>query len=104
MQRTVDPGAASLQTCSAPANVAPEVIPTKIPSFCASCLLQCMASAFAIVSTRSIRPELTASSVSLGMKSGLQPCSGCGFHAGLLVVAEPSGLLSCLAPEVSIGA
>ena len=40
MQRTVTPFGASAQTRSAPANVAPAVMPTKIPSLCANSPLQ----------------------------------------------------------------
>ena len=38
------------------------------------------------------------------MKSGLQPCIGCGFHAGWLPAGEPSALRACSEPSVSIGA
>ena len=53
---------------------------------------------------RLITPMSTASPVSFGMKSGLQPCIGCGFNAGLALAGEPSGLRSCGVPLVSIGA
>src|SRR3979411_65222 len=35
----------------------------------------------------------TASWASLGMKSGLQPCWGCGVQEGWLAEGEPAGLL-----------
>ena len=54
--------------------------------------------------TRSTKPIATASAVSFGMKSGLQPCNGCGFHEGWLAVGEPSSRRGCSAPLVSIGA
>ena len=40
----------------------------------------------------------TASAVSLGMKSGVQPCMGCGLNAGWAADAEPSGLRCCGVP------
>src|SRR5208282_5109616 len=46
MQSTVAPFGASVQTRRAPANVAPAVMPTKIPSFCAKSRLRRSASAF----------------------------------------------------------
>ena len=49
-------------------------------------------------------PMLTASPVNLGMKSGLQPCIGCGLNAGWPVAGEPSAFRSCFTPLVSIGA
>jgi hypothetical protein len=57
-----------------------------------------------IVRTRSITCIATASPVNLGMKSGLQPCIGCGFQAVWAVTADPSGFRSCGAALVSIGA
>ena len=53
---------------------------------------------------RSITSMSTASPVSFGMKSGLQPCIGCGLNAGWGLAGEPSGLRSCLEPLASIGA
>src|SRR5215813_1420475 len=44
MHSTVSPVFAFLHTSSAPANVAPAVMPTKMPSFCASSRLHFMAS------------------------------------------------------------
>ena len=55
-----------------------------------------MASAPAMVMMRLITPMSTASPVIFGMKSGLQPCIGCGLNAGLGLAGEPSGLRSCL--------
>ena len=98
MASIVAPFGASLQTASAPAKVAPAVMPTKMPSFWASCLLQCIASAPAMVMMRSISFMSTASPVSFGMKSGLQPCIGCGLNAGCGAAGEPSGLRSCSVP------
>jgi hypothetical protein len=69
-------------TCSAPANVPPDVMPTKMPSFFASSLLQRIASALAIRRTWLIAFDVDASPVSFAMKSGLQPCIGCGFQFG----------------------
>ncbi len=68
--------------CRAPANVAPAVMPAKIPSFVARPPLHRSASALAISRMRSITPVSTASLVSFGMKSGVQPCIGCGLNAG----------------------
>src|ERR1019366_7887591 len=51
MHRIVDPLGACAATCSAPAKVAPEEMPTKMPSLRASSLLQRMASAFGIRTT-----------------------------------------------------
>ena len=104
MHSTVEPGAAVLQTSSAPAKVAPAVIPTKMPSFCASSRLHFMASGPAIVMMRLITPMSTASPVIFGMKSGLQPCIGCGLNAALGLAGDPSGLRSCVEPLESIGA
>src|SRR4249920_2796817 len=104
MQRTVELGAALLQTSSAPANVAPAVMPTKIPSFWASSRLHFMASGPATVIMRLITPMSTASPVIFGMKSGLQPCIGCGLNAALGLEGDPSGLRSCVEPLESIGA
>src|SRR5665811_1735782 len=102
MASTVEPGAAFLQTSSAPAKVAPAVMPTKMPSCCASALAFFIASAPAMVMMRLITPMSTASPVSFGMKSGLQPCIGCGLKAGLGLAGEPSGLRSCGVWLVSI--
>src|SRR5262249_43120781 len=104
MHSTVSPVFAFLHTSSAPANVAPAVMPTKMPSFCASSRLHFMASGPAMVRIRLITPISTASPVIFGMKSGLQPCIGCGLNAGLGLAGEPSGLRSCLALLESIGA
>jgi hypothetical protein len=46
MHKIVDPFGAFAATCSAPAKVAPDEIPTKMPSFFASSLLHFSASAF----------------------------------------------------------
>jgi hypothetical protein len=89
------PFGASRATCSAPAKVAPAVMPTKMPSFCASSWLHRIASAPGIVMMRSITFMSTASPVSFGMKSGLQPCIGCGLKAGCGAAGVPSGLRSC---------
>ena len=40
----------------------------------------------------------TASAVSFGMKSGVQPCIGCGLKAGCAVAGDPSGLRACSVP------
>jgi hypothetical protein len=53
---------------------------------------------------RSITPRSTASPVIFGMKSGLQPCIGCGFHTGFATAGEPSAFRSCFVPLDSIGA
>ena len=37
----------------------------------------------------------TASPVSFGMKSGVQPCIGCGLKPGAAAAAVPSGLRCC---------
>src|SRR5438270_120730 len=71
MHKTVEPFGASAQTLSAPAKVAPEVMPTKIPSFFARSWLQRIASAPAMRRILWITPRSTASPVSFGMKSGL---------------------------------
>ena len=89
---------------NAPAKVAPEVMSTKIPSFCASSRLQRIASALAMRRMRSMTPVSTASPVSFGMKSGLQPCIGCGFQTACAEAGEPSSLRCCGVPLVSIGA
>src|SRR5438552_17431026 len=94
MQRMVEPLGASAAMRRAPAKVAPELMPTKIPSFWASSLLQRMASGLVTRRTLWMRLVLIASSASLGMKSGLQPCWGCGVQEGWLVEGEPSGLLA----------
>ncbi len=54
-----------------------------------------MASAPAMVMMRSMTPASTASAVIFGMKSGLQPCIGCGLKAALAAAGEPSGLRGC---------
>ena len=46
----------------------------------------------------------TASPVIFGMKSGLQPCIGCGLNAALGLEGDPSGLRACVEPLESIGA
>ena len=53
---------------------------------------------------RSIAFMSTASPVIFGMKSGLQPCIGCGLNDGCGFAGEPSGLRSCAMWLVSIGA
>src|SRR3954449_244352 len=104
MHNIVEPFGAFLQTSSAPANVAPEVMPTKMPSLRARSLLALIASGPAMVITRLIMPISTASPVSFGTKSGDQPCIGCGFHAALPAAGEPSELRCCGDLLVSIGA
>ena len=42
--------------------------------------------------------------VSFGMKSGAQPCIGCGLNAGCAVAGEPSGLRCWPSPLLSIAA
>jgi hypothetical protein len=71
MQSTVPPFGASAHTRKAPANVAPAVMPTKIPSFCAKSRLQRSASALGMGMIRSMTCISTASAVSFGMKSGV---------------------------------
>ena len=46
----------------------------------------------------------TASAVSFGMKSGVQPCIGWGLKAGWAAAAEPSGLRCWGMPLSSNGA
>ena len=104
MHRMFDPFGALAATCNAAAKVAPEVMPTKMPSFAASSLLHRIASGPAIVSTSEIRPEAMASPVILGMKSGLQPCIGWGLNAGCGAAGVPSALRSWPVPLVSIAA
>src|ERR1700687_5042671 len=104
MHRIVDPFGAVLATCKAPANVPPEAMPTKMPSFFAISLLHLRASGLAMRKTWLMALEATASPVSLAMKSGLQPCVGCRFQLGWPDFAEPSGLRSCSTPLESIGA
>ena len=53
---------------------------------------------------RSITFMSTASAVSFGMKSGVQPCIGCGLKAGWAADGEPSGLRSCVIPLAISGA
>ena len=45
-----------------------------------------------------------ASWASLGMKSGLQPCWGCGVQEGWLAEGVRSGLLGCGRPLETMGA
>src|SRR5664279_2085175 len=104
MARIVEPGAAVLAISNAPAKVAPAVMPTKMPSCCANALAFFMASAPAMVTICEITPVSTASAVIFGMKSGDQPCIGCGLKAALGLAGEPSGLRSCGLLLVSIGA
>src|ERR1700724_2987287 len=59
MHKTVEPLGASAQTRNAPAKVAPEVMPTKMPSFCANSRLQRRASAPGIRRIRSMTPVST---------------------------------------------
>ena len=71
----------------------PAVMPTKMPSFCASS----RAAAHArrrrrSAGSRRSRPVSTASSVSFGMKSGVQPCIGCGLKAGWRGRRRPVGI------------
>jgi hypothetical protein len=77
------PFGASAATCKAPANVAPAVMPTKMPSFCASSWLSRIASAPGDAQDAIDDLHLHASPVSFGMKSGVQPCMGCGLNAGM---------------------
>ena len=77
---TVDPLGASAHTFIAAPNVPPAETPTKIPSCAASFLLHWTASGAGIVMMRSTYFAAIASPVSFGMKSGLQPWIGCGFH------------------------
>ncbi len=67
-------------TRRAPANVAPAVMPTKILSCCAKSRLHRSTSAFAIGMMRWMTFMSTASAVSFGMKSGVQPLLGVGFE------------------------
>ena len=45
-----------------------------------------------------------SSPASFAMKSGLQPCIGCGFQLGCGALADPSSFRSCSIPLESIGA
>src|SRR5438874_10387704 len=98
MHKMFAPFSASAAILSAPAKVAPAVIPTKIPSLAASSLLSRIASGPAIGRMRSMTFIATASSVSLGMKSGVQPCIGCGLNEGCGAAGDPSGLRDCAMP------
>ena len=98
MARMAEPFSASAATRNAPANVAPEVMPTKIPSFVASSLLQRIASGPGMGKMRSMTLMATASPVSLGMKSGVQPCRGCGLKLGCGLAGVPSGFRTCSIP------
>src|SRR6516225_8584779 len=88
MQRILAPFGASAATFSAPAKVAPALMPTKIPSFCASSTLHLIPSAPGIWTIRSITFISTASDLSFGMKSGVQPCKSAGNELRILRFAE----------------
>src|ERR1700722_6554542 len=92
------PLGASAQICKAPARVAPAVMPTKMPSLVASSLLHFSASGPAIRSTLCSTWVSTTSPSNLGMKSGAQPCMGCGLNAGCATAGEPSALRCCGSP------
>src|ERR1700722_4119569 len=92
MHRTVDPWGASAQTFNAAANVPPEEMPTKIPSFRARSLLQRIASAFVMRRIWLTPFVSTTSLTSFAMKSGLHPCIGWGLNAGCAAEGDPSGL------------
>src|SRR5450631_2140420 len=98
MQRMFAPFSASAAIFSAPARVPPEVMPTKMPSWIARSLLQRMASGPAIGRMRSMTFIATASSVSLGIKSGVQPCIGCGLNVGCGAAGVPSEFRDCAMP------
>src|SRR5215469_2764306 len=83
MQTMFAPGGARRATSSAAASVAPLEVPTNIPSFCASSRERRNASAPATGTISSTYPAATASSVSLEMKSGAQPCIRCGRNSGI---------------------
>ena len=100
---TVDPFGADSQIFKAPENVAPLEVPTKIPSFCASSCDSRIASAPLIGTIWCISFIETASSVSLGMKSGAQPCITCGRKFGWLAEGEPSATRGYGMPLLSIG-
>jgi hypothetical protein len=70
MNTTTDPGSSPSQTVSAPASVAPPVMPQKMPSFVASSRDSLSASAPPTPTMRSTCPASIASPVSFGMKSG----------------------------------
>jgi hypothetical protein len=62
-----------------------------------------MASAPATGTISSTRPSLTAHSVRREMKSGAQPCIGCGLNCGWLV-GTPAASRACGMPLASTGA
>ena len=70
----------------------------------ASSLLQRIASGPGMARTRSTSFRSTASPVSLGMKSGVQPCIGCGLKLGCGAAGVPSGLRACSMPLPRSGA
>src|SRR6185295_4090706 len=84
MHRMFDPRGASLAIVNAPANAAPEVMPTKIPSLAARSRLHRIASGPVIGSSLWILFGST-SPANLGTKSGVQPCRGWGFHGTCVV-------------------
>ena len=94
----------ALQTSQRAAKVAPDLMPTKMPFLLARATTHLHRVRRGIVMMRSITFMSTASPVSFGMKSGLQPCIGCGFKAGCGAAGEPSALRSCCVPLASIGA
>ncbi len=103
MHNTFDPGSAFSATASAPASVAPAEMPTKMPSLVASSPHKRNASLPSIGMIASIILASTASSVSFGMKSGLQPCIKCGRNNGWLSAGVPSSSRSWGMPLPSMG-
>ena len=97
------PGSAFSATAIAPARVAPADMPTKMPSCVASDRDSLMASSPLIGSISSMYFASIASSVSRGMKSGVQPCIRCGRNSGWLSFGEPSAMRSCGMPLPRIG-
>ena len=92
MQRIVDPLSAFFATSMAPARVAPADTPTNIPSSAARALLSRIASAPLTGTISSIISAVAASSVSFGIKSGLQPCMRWGRKKGWLSEGVPLGI------------
>ena len=96
------PFSACLAISIAPASVAPPEIPTKMPSSVARARDSLSASAPLTGTMSSIVSAVAASSVSFGMKSGLQPCMRWGRNSGWLSTGLPSLSRSCGMPLPSV--
>ena len=101
MARMTDPLGAFSATLSAPANVAPPEMPVKMPSFLANACAVLTASLPSTLTRSSYKFMFKPFSRTNGMKSGVQPCTGCAAKAGCEPFGAPVGLRSVLTPLVT---